>query len=94
MADLLTGALGSTSGGVTFFNGQWWILGLFFVVLILLYLNSKGVKSDYLLLIGFIGTSLMMVDGIFSVPEEYLFFFYIIGTALGAIAFYYFISKR
>lgn len=93
MSNLLTAVLGSNSNGVNYFLGQWWILGLFFIIIIVLYLNSKGINSDYLIVLAGIGSVLMMISGVFNFPSDYSYLFYIVTTLIGSITFYYFISK-
>lgn len=67
----LAATFGETGAAVTFFAGQWWMVGIFLIMIFALYFYGANIPREGLLI--FLASSFLLVsiDNIFEIPQEY-----------------------
>lgn len=62
---------GQTGTAIVFFAGQWWMVGMFLILIFALYFYGANIPREGLIL--FLASSFLLasIDNIFEIPQEY-----------------------
>lgn len=68
----MTDIFGSNGLAFDFFGGQWWLVGMLIVFLFSTYLYASGFSQEAMSLFIFCSVILVTIDGLFSIPSDWL----------------------
>ncbi len=69
---VLLDIFGSEGLATGFFGGQWWMVGLFLLLIFVTYLFGAGFSAEALALFIFAGVILVTIDNLFRIPSDWI----------------------
>lgn len=67
---LLNATFGETGTAQAFFGGEWWLVGLLLIMVLLLYFYGRGVSGDGLIVFIFSAILLVTLDNLFRITND------------------------
>lgn len=87
MTDFISATFGSSGTAVQMFGGQWWLVGMFLLLILVLFMVRYGVNSSGIIITTILGLVLVGVYEIFIIETAYIqamliFIFIFVGSIL------------
>lgn len=88
MLEIFNTVFGDGGSAALFFGGQWWLVGLFLMLILVIYFYGKGVGMEGLLLTMFAGVLLVQLKAIFAIGNDILMLIIVVFILLIGYTFY------
>jgi hypothetical protein len=84
---------GENGNATAFFGGEWWIVGIFVILLFCLYLYQNRVSPQGIAIFLLSAFLYVTVDGLFSIPQSYIVTIVLFIIIFVAMYFYSFVNR-